>query len=310
MNSENFFDDVDAPPPVDDDVQSTNQYQAKLARVAGALRDRLHFPDMVAMQEVENTHVLDDLLARPELRGQGYKYVLLPTNGHRSINPALIYKAGEVSVSNVRQLQKMVDPDHSPISATGGPAVAGAAPPDPNAPQPLFAREPLAIDVAVKGSQPGQEQDFTLVVNHLISKYSPHGLPTDPIRIQQAKFLNSWVSDLRKQDPTREVMVVGDMNDTPDSKALHALTGPASHPTLTSVLNGVPRGERYTFNEDGQCDLIDQIMTTPGLASEVERVGVRHYNSDMPGIEGYASGPTRASDHDPPYAVFAFPNSQ
>ncbi len=301
MNAENFFDPEDAPPPVDDEVPSQNEYNAKLARMAGSIRDKLKFPDMLGMQEVENTRVLDDLISRPELKALGYKYVLLPTTGHRSINPALLYRSDRVSVNNVSQLQTQVPIDdavHDPHHVS-----------DPNATTgPLFAREPLVVDVTVKGKDEGQKADFTLVVNHLISKFSPRGEPTDPIRVNQARYLNDWITRQKAVSPEREFVVIGDMNDTPDSESMQQLRGTGTSPALADALASVPKAERWSFNFKGASQQIDHILVTPGLADLVERAGVRHYNSDMPESEAWGSAPVRATDHDTPYVWLRFPS--
>jgi predicted extracellular nuclease len=302
LNAENFFDSTDAPPPIDDDVPSENEYNAKLARIAGAIRDKLMLPDMVALQEVENTKVLDDLIARPELQAMDYRYVLLPTTGHRSINPALLYRADRVTVDNARQLQKIVPIDdavNEPMSAS-----------DPNATNgPLFARQPLVVDVSVRGDDPGQRSEFTMVVNHLISKFSPRGEPTDPIRINQARYLNEWVTNQRAALPNREIIVMGDLNDRPDSEALRALRGSDASPALIDALAGVPKAERWTYNYKGLSEQIDHILVTPGMVGQIERAGVRHFNADLPESNALGSGAVRASDHDAPYVWFRFPEA-
>lgn len=295
MNAENYFDTVDAPPPIDDDVPSQNQFNNKIARIAGAIRDHLHFPEVLAMQEVENSGVLKALVERPELRAMGYKYALMQTNGHRSINPAVIYRGDTVAVSDVRQAQKMLDARES--------KKLGLIDPDIGGKKPLFAREPLIVDMTVGSGQ--QKRDVTVIANHLISKFSPLGLPTEPIRIAQAQFLNELTKELRGAHPDREVVILGDLNDTPDSRSLKALTGPAKSPVLVNVsATQVPKGERFSYNYKGTSELIDHILVTPGLVETVERAGIRHYNSDIPESERWGSGNYAPTDHDTPYVTF------
>jgi predicted extracellular nuclease len=294
LNAENFFDSDDAPPPIDDDVPSANEYRTKLAKLAGTVRDRLGAPDILAMEEVENTKVLDDLLARPELKGLGYRYVSLPTTGRRSINPVLMYREG-VEVTGVKQWQKQAGVSEETIfrPITTAPITDEG---------PLFSREPLVVDLKVTPKQGGEPTDLTVIVNHLISKYSPHGLPTDPIRVEQATFLREQVEQLRAEHPEREVVVLGDMNDTQDSKAMKALVGPKRAPTLVNATaTMVPEAERYSFIYDGKSELIDHITVTPGLVDHIERAGIRHGNADLPVGEAWDSSPARASDHDSPF---------
>jgi hypothetical protein len=96
--------------------------------------------------------------------------------------------------------------------------------------------------------------------------------------------------------------VLGDMNDTPDSKALKALVGPKREPSLVNATATlVPEAERYSFIYDGKSELIDHITVTPGLVDRIERAGIRHGNADLPVGETWDSSPARATDHDSPY---------
>ena len=301
MNAENFFDADDAPPPVDDDVPSKNEYQTKLAKMASAIRDQLGTPDLVAMQEVENTRVLDDLLSRPELRSAGYAYAQLQTNGHRSINPTLLYRSDVVKVTDVRQVQKQVELE----SAANDGGHDSKDTPDVQT-APLFSREPLIVDATI--SKGGRTQDVTISVNHLISKFSPMGTPTDPIRIEQGKFLNGLVKDLRTAHPEREVLVIGDMNDTPNSAAMKALRGTGSNTVLADPLaKAVPPAERYSYNFKGTTQQIDHILATPGLAQAIDGAGVHHFGSDVPEQLSWGTTAFRTTDHDVPYARFRLP---
>ncbi|MCW2925979.1 MAG: uncharacterized protein JWM98_3383 [Thermoleophilia bacterium] len=296
LNAFNFFDPDDAPSPIQEPVVSPNEYRTKLAKMAGTVRDRLGAPELVAMQEVENTRVLDDLLARPELRGLGYRYVLLPTNGARSINPALLYRGDGIEVLGARQLQRT--PVRRSEESVFAPVRAAGA----SAEGPLFAREPLAVDLRIAGGAGEEPRELTVIVNHLISKFSPHGLPTEPIRVAQAEFLRGEVERMRAEHPDREVVVLGDMNDTEDSAALQALTGPRRAATMVdATATLVPEGERYSYVYDGRSELIDHIVVTPGLVPEIERAGVRHGNADLPAGEPWDSSASRGSDHDSPY---------
>ncbi|MBC7461457.1 MAG: endonuclease/exonuclease/phosphatase family protein [Thermoleophilia bacterium] len=297
LNAQNFFDSVDAPAPIADDVPSANEYRTKLAKLAGTVRDLLGAPDLLALEEVENTKVLDDLLARPELAGLGYQYVLLPTNGARSINPALLYRTSAATVLGSSQLQQTVGLGEHAI-ADGVHSIA-----DARAKGALFSRQPLLVDLqlaAAADGTPGRE--LSVIVNHLVSKFSPYGVPTDTMRVAQATYLREQVTRLRTEHPEREVVVLGDLNDTPGSAALKALTGPGRSPTLIDAsAELVPEGERYSFIYQGRSELIDHILVTPGLEADVERAGVRHGNADLPVGDPWDAGPTRASDHDSPY---------
>ena len=158
------------------------------------------------------------------------------------------------------------------------------------------------VDLALTAPDGTPGRELTVIVNHLVSKFSPHGVPTDTTRVAQANFLRAQVERLRTEHPEREIVLLGDLNDTPGSNALRALTGPAKTPTLVdSTVELVPEAERYSFIYEGRSELIDHILVTPGLEADVERAGVRHGNADLAVGDPWDAGPAHASDHDSPY---------
>ncbi|MCV4753707.1 hypothetical protein OFC37_30060, partial [Escherichia coli] len=59
-NIESFMDDVDDP-DTKDDVATPEAFEKRLAKVSLAVRDYLHFPVIIAVEEAENLHVLKRL---------------------------------------------------------------------------------------------------------------------------------------------------------------------------------------------------------------------------------------------------------
>src|SRR3546814_19062532 len=60
---ERFFDDTNDP-AVGEPVLTPLAYQTRLDKASMAIRDYLHAPDILAVQEMENLTVLQDLAAR------------------------------------------------------------------------------------------------------------------------------------------------------------------------------------------------------------------------------------------------------
>jgi predicted extracellular nuclease len=277
---------------------SKSQYNQKLARVAAVIKDRLGAPAIVGLQEVENERVLEDLTKRPELADLGYKFRIIPGIDRRGINTAMLYRDDMVDVHKVWQEQGTTDIDDG---------LTQSLKPDGRE-APLFARPPLVADVTVKDPETGATQDLSVVVNHLKSKLSFNGEPTEPRRVEEARFLGKLVDRLRAEDPAQPVVVLGDFNDTEASKPLKALMGSKRSPRMVNTTaEHTPKGERYSYNHEGTTQLIDHILTTPDLAKQVALAGVRHVNADLPHSYQWSSGPNGDSDHDHPYTKFAFP---
>ncbi|WP_013334800.1 endonuclease [Gloeothece verrucosa] len=139
---------------------------------------------------------------------------------------------------------------------------------------------------------------ITIINNHLKSK-SGGAVASLGQRVEQAKLVNQFVSDLLETNPTASIIVLGDFNDTPDSPAVQTLLGTV----LENLTEKIPLAERYSFIFKGNRELIDQILVSENLASggqpEIKAV---HVNAGKPG---------RASDHDPVIASFTiFPSSK
>jgi predicted extracellular nuclease len=289
MNVENLF-DTEKDPNKDNKTLSPNQLSQKLTRISGAIREQLGAPEVITMQEVENANVLDQLVNRPEMKPYNYKYQILPGEDHRGINVAFLYRGDDVKVTNVRQAQKKEQLNDGLTASSGSDDF-------------LFARPPLIADLSIGSGD--KKTDLTMIVNHFKSKLSPDGLPTEPRRLEQSKFVGKLVDDLRNAHPEREVIVTGDLNDGEKSKVIRALTGTTKNPRLVSpIVQNVPRGERYTFNYDGLSDSYDHILVTPGLAARTADAAVRHFNNDLPASAEWQSGPYGTADHDSPEVAF------
>src|SRR5690606_12033924 len=100
LNMWNLFDTVDD--PGGDSVLGHTEYSRRLTKLAETIRSELGAPDVLAVQEVENARVLEDLLARPELEALGYQYAILPGVDPRGINVGFLHR-DNVNITDLRQ---------------------------------------------------------------------------------------------------------------------------------------------------------------------------------------------------------------
>lgn len=170
-----------------------------------------------------------------------------------------------------------------------------------------YGRPPLAQRFEVGGSA------FTVVVNHLKSKGTPCGEPSEGAdgqgncnlkRIEQAHALLDFVEKLQRTDP--DVLVVGDMNAYMEEDPIHVLeTGLANLVTAYD-----PDPYSYNFFAMFAAPFIgrgslDHAFATPSMETQVTGTETWHINADEPRFLDWfdpaitAPGPYRSSDHDP-----------
>jgi hypothetical protein len=258
---------------VDDDVQS-----GKFVALANQIVTNLKEPDIIALQEVQDndgaelSSVVDaDLTAKTltdsieSAGGLTYQYQeISPENGQDGGQPG-----GNIRVSflfnpqrvKLEKLERFAD--------------------DPAF---LESRKPLVGEFTFNNIP------LTLINNHFASKSG--GAASDTQRIAQARIVNKFIVNRLNTDSTANIIVLGDLNDTPNSQPIKALAGT----NLKNLVDNIPLADRFSFIFRGSKEQIDQILITQNLFSngnpEIEAV---HINA---GIRN------SASDHDPVIARF------
>jgi predicted extracellular nuclease len=259
---------------LDGGTVSEEEYTERRDEVAAAIAERLKRPDVVAVEEVVDLAVLQDLATKLG----GYTAYLEEGNDTRGIDVGFLVKT-TVTASNVRQLGK---------TATESLSVRCS-----DVPNGLFDRPPLSVDV--RGAN-GLE--VTVIVNHFSSKGAP-----DACREAQAAFVRDEVAALEAAG--REVVVGGDLNAFEDESALTTLQDGKS--SLTNLWSRAPEQERYSFAFQGRLQTLDHLLVTDGLDDAVLDFRYAHFDNDYHDREGVAGG-HKVSDHDPPIVTLADPN--
>jgi predicted extracellular nuclease len=89
-----------------------------------------------------------------------------------------------------------------------------------------------------------------------------------------------------------DVVVVGDLNDYQFSPALKVLTTGTSDgtgkPTLTDLITTLPANQQYTYDFQGQSEVLDHILLTKSIKKFTYQVV--HINAEFA---------NQTSDHDP-----------
>ena len=199
-------------------------------------------------------------------------------------------------------------------------------------------RKSLPIEWSPVGYTDDQGGTFWTVNNHLSSKggsaplYGTNlelPLYTDPLngaaqqtgssneREGQAEIVNAYVDGILTNSRASDdkVVVLGDLNDFQFFPVVDLITGQVTRivanvdgtpsvfevgsPVLAELLSKLPENERYSFNFDGNMQVLDHILVTNNLFESAD-FDIVHINSEF--ID-------QISDHDPSVSSLAFSRS-
>ena len=154
-------------------------------------------------------------------------------------------------------------------------------------------RKPLAGEFRMRGKK------VFLIANHFSSKggdeplfgrLQPPTRSTEIARHAQARVVNDFVDELLAVDPGANVIVLGDINDFEFSETVNILEGGV----LTTLMDTLPKPERYSYVFEGNSQVLDQILVSENL---LDNFGIEydpvHVNAEFA---------DQASDHDPQVA--------
>ncbi len=255
-------------------------------------------PDIIALQEIQDeSGEADDgrTTARATLRelvqtiedagGPGYGFFDVPPADGRpggapggNIRNAFLYNPKRVSLVSYRSLTPRV--------------LAAAGVRDSLSFQ--ESRDPLEGVFRFRG------RPIRIVNNHLTSRFGstpvfgavqPFVQAGEPERGSQARALHRYVAQLSANDPGLSLAMVGDLNTFEFSDEVAEML-PGSPPILQSLWPMVQPSDRYTYNYEGNSQVLDHILVTRALSGGAE-LDVLHLNVDFPALPG-----ATASDHD------------
>lgn len=284
FNVWNFFDTKDDP-KTDDTVYTPGDYATRVTKLSNLIADSLKGPDVLALQEIENEGVLNDVLSAPALAKLGYQYVMGQPDG-RGIGNAIVYRSDRVKLLSHEQPNPKSD---LPPEDTGGSTA-----------DKLFARAPLmATFERLGGSDAAAGAAFTVIANHFKSKRG--GAEFEPRRQAQGEFVGGLVDAAIGAKPKVPVFVVGDLNATPQDGAYAKLTKRADGSTrMVDTVDRLPESDRYSYIFEGTKNLLDHLMVTPDMADAVTAVKILHMNSGTKTPQRFEPGTVNGtSDHDP-----------
>ena len=303
LNLHNLFDTHDDP-ATEDEVLSGPEYDRRLEKRARAIHEALGEPAILVVQEAENLNVLAALVDRPEIQAD-YRVLLVEGPDERGLDLALLYQADRVQVYEAQAPQActalvdglgpdgngdVLNPQNDLTCDRDGDQVL-----DGNR---LFSRPPLVAHLRL--SLPGAtgDHDLWIIANHLKSKVEDGYTVqyTLPRRLEQAHFVAGLAQEIINAEPEASLVVLGDLNDYPDSQPLQELTSPG----LENLALRSPRAQQYTYNHQGVSQTLDYILLRAQLPLAFHKFQAAPINADYPDSwRGNTSSLYRSSDHDP-----------
>ena len=200
-NVSNLMDVYNDPLTQDDDMLpnadrewTKDRYSHKLSSVARVVADLANegdFPSLLALAEVENKIVLEDLVAQEAIKHLRYEYVHYDSSDERGIDVALLYRADKFRVERSLSLKPEIE-------------------------------QPTRDYLVVWGELCGEP--MLVIVVHLPSRIGGRGF-TSVWRERCAAQLREFVDSVRIAEPKRKVIIMGDMNDTPLNRSVKQALG-------------------------------------------------------------------------------------
>jgi uncharacterized protein len=303
-NLEGMFDTLDDP-LTEDPVVSLTEYQRRLRKHALAIGQEIGHPALLAVQEAENLTVLQDLVARPEM-GASYASIWQEGLDRRGLDVALLFRPDQVNIFSYQTRQSctalqdglepdgnddMVNPQNALTCDRNGDGFL-----DGNR---LFSRPPLLVHLLARpAGDPANYVDLWLIICHLKSKVQDTSTIqyTLPRRLEQAHFIAGLAEEILSVDPLANLVVLGDLNDHPDSQPLAEFFGRG----FQNAMNWADKEDRYSYIYQGISQTLDYLLLYPQPTLLPFMVKPVHINADFPAsFLGDISTPHRSSDHDP-----------
>ncbi|HWY37199.1 MAG TPA: endonuclease/exonuclease/phosphatase family protein [Bacteroidia bacterium] len=252
-NVENFYDTLNDPIKNDEDwlptganLWDSKKYYTKLDHLSDVISQlgTEVTPDGVAVMglcEIENIHVLNDLVKMPKLAPRHYKIVHVEGPDIRGVDVALLYNPKYFTVTS-----------HHAYHLT----------------LPLDSSHKTRDQLLVSGKLLGEE--FHFIICHWPSRLGGE-VASQPNRIAAAKLGRKIIDSLLKTNPNAKVILMGDLNDDPTDVSVRQYLNTVGKPEkmepgkMFNAMESHYKKGIGTLAYNDAWNLFDQQIMTPAL---------------------------------------------
>ena len=230
-NLENLYDTVDDSgryddqfTPIGDRRWTRDKYLQKLSNLSEIFSSvaSAHggFPVVAGVSEVENLHVMQDLVSQRRMSGAHYKCVHFESNDPRGVEVGLFYRPDKFTLMGCEPVKLVLRSGREYIG-----------------------RDILAAWGEIEGEM------FAFYVCHFLSRRA--GVSSSAgFRRAGAETARDHAAQLRAQYPDIKVVIMGDMNDSPSDESLSVLLH--AHKTIFNVPEGEYFNPFWMLAEEGK----------------------------------------------------------
>ena len=278
--------------------QSTDNYLIRLRKTAKYIVESLKGPDILALQEVGNINVLQDLIFYIKENDPSLNYVPHIGSGNDLIRVAFL------TLNTVNNVQITELEEYAQLSLGGI----------------LHDRPPLMLEATINTQMPTEISVLNLHTRSLLGIEGSNAFFVRTKRYEQAQSIANIIQD----NQNKNLVVLGDFNAYEFSDGyvdvVNQIAGLPSlgaqwdivdivDPPMTNQMLNIDPSERYSFVFQGTAQLIDHCLTNQLQGIQVTGLEFARGNSDN--AEAYFNNQFivhRSSDHDG-FALFLQPES-
>ncbi len=279
QNMNRLFDDIDD--GNQEQVLSSKHFRDRIDRAVDKIADDFALPQVIALQEVENLNVLQQIADGIHRRHAiDYRAILHPGQDISAINLGFLVQ----SSVTIRKSQQLFREQRLKSTAS-----------------PLFSRPPLLLDACYRN------RCLSLINLHLRSMRgidsADEGKRVARKRLQQAQTLARWINQQQRNKPDAWLMLLGDFNaltpadrhvdvagiirGSPDNSRTRLVSADLVDPDLVDLTRQIPRHRRYSYIFRQRKQQLDYIYVNQPLAavrSSVEFGRIDYAFSDHAGL--------------------------